>query len=479
MTIPDAGAAQAVKNKCISVDINIADFLNEYKELQLLSGDEQKSSLIELLKGRFQGSEELLEVTVGDKAARLDWHYTKNIPQAEVLNQQALQHIREKKFTEALQCWADAIEINPIDPDYHYNLGLAFIGAQKNDEGINCCLESLRICPVYFRSCFVLGSIYTKMRQYEKAQEFMRTGLLLNSGNVQAWVNLGALYSILRKFDEAIRCFDRAIERSPKEIKAYLGMGKIYHSKKDYENAERYYNVVVKLDPEGNFGKMARQLLASLDFTENIKPAADQQQPATPDQVAEEQIPEYVNTLYAEGYQHFIDGNYDKAIDAYQEYLKYNKNDADVWASLASSQARNGSLENAVDSISKALSYETENNAIFYKQAAIIYDHLERYAEAGDAARHAVELGKQDSIILTLIGKSFIYQDKWNEGLNYLEDAVKLNPNNLTARYHLGITLKKLGQNDKALENFEEIIWSKFKSPLKNKAREAMQEITG
>ncbi len=478
MTSPNANPAQEVKNKCISLDINIADFLNEYKELQLLSGDEQTSSLIELLKGRFQGSEELLEVNVGDKLAHLDWHYTKNIPEAEELNQQALKHIRDKQFNEALQCWASAIEINPIDPDYHYNLGLAFIGVQKNEEGINCCLEALRICPVYYRSCFVLGSIYTKMRQYDKAQDFIRTGLLLNNSNVQGWVNLGALYSILRNFDEAIRCFDRAIERSPKEIKAYLGMGKIYQSKKDYESAERYYNVVIKLDSEGNFGKMARQLLASLDFTEKASPIA-MEHAVKPEDTDEEQIPEYVNTLYAEGYQHFIDGNYDKAIDAYQEYLKYNKNDADVWASLASSQARNGNLEDAVSSITNALSFETENNAIFYKQAAIIYDHLERYNEAGDAARHAVELGKQDSIILTLIGKSFIFQDKWNEGLNYLEDAVKLNPNNLTARYHLGITLKKLGQNDKAMENFEEIIWSKFKSPLKNKAREAMQELTG
>ena len=477
MTELNSTGPQNLKNKVLTVEILVVDFIEEYKELQLLSEDEQKSSIVELLKDRYQGAEERQEIQVEDGKAIIKWYYNKTIPGADSYNQEALKFIRQKNYEKAIQCWENAIQINPTDPDYYYNLGLALLGNKNTEKGIDSCLEALRICPLYYRANFVLGSLYSKMRKYEKAEEFMRSGLLLNRNNVQSLVNLGALYSILRKFDEAIKCFERAIKISSKEIKAYLGIGKIYQIKKDYDNAIRNYKVVTKLDPDGELGKIGRNLIASLNITETPE------EKPTPDVEPEEETesgdaPEYVNTLYAEGYQYFIEGNYDKAIIAYKEFLKYNKSDADVWSSLASCQARIGNIDESIKSIEKALAIESENKAMFYKQAAIIYDTVDKYRECEQAARSAFEFGKQDSIVLTLIGKSLIYQNKLNEGLNFLEDAVKLNANNLTARYNLGIALQKLGQNDKAMENFEEIIWSKYKSPLKNKAREAIQGLT-
>jgi len=478
MTESNTKESKRLTNKILTVEINITDFIEEYKELQLLSDDEQKSSLIELLKERYKGSEKFQEIQVKKGNATIKWHYNNTIPEAESFNQEALKSIRQKNFTRAIQYWIKAIEINPIDPDYYYNLGLAYLGDKNTEKGIDSCLEAIRICPVYYRAHFVMGSLYSKMRKYEKAQEFMRNGLLLNRDNLQALINLGALYSILHKYDDAIKCFDRAIQISPKEIKAYLGLGKIYQIQRNFDNAIRNYKVVTKLDPDGELGKIGRHLIASLNITDKPEEKNDKNI-VIEEKVETEEIPEHVNTLYAEGYQYFIEGNFEKAIDAYKEYLKYNKNDADVWSSLASCQARINKIEEAIISINKALSIESENAAMFYKQAAIIYDTVDNYRESGKAARNAFELGKQDSIVMTLIGKSLINQDKMNEGLNFLEDAVKLNPNNLAARYNFGLVLKKLGQNDKAMENFEEIIWSKFKSPLKNKAREAIQELTG
>lgn len=466
-------------NKTLTVEISTVDFIKEYKDLQILSGDDQKSSLIELLKERYQGAEQRQEIQIKDEKAIIKWYYNKTIPEADSFNQQALKFIRQKNYNEAIRCWNKAVQINPTDPDYYYNLGLAYLGNKNTEKGIDSCLEAIRICPLYYRANFVLGSIYSKMRKYEKAEEFMRNGLIVSPNNVQALVNLGALYSIIHKYDQAIKCFEQTIKISSKEIKAYLGLGKIYQIKRDYDNAIRNYKVVTKLDPEGDLGKIGRNLIASLNITE--KPAEKTEQPAkveTEEETESGEIPEHVNTLYAEGYQHFIDGNFEKAINAYKEYLKYNKSDADVWSSLASCQARVGNIDDSIISINKALSIESENTPMFYKQAAIIYDTVDKYRECEQAARNAFELGKQDSIVLTLIGKSLIFQEKINEGLNFLEDAVKLNPNNLTARFNLGIALKKLGQNDKAMENFEEIIWSKYRSPLKNKAREAIQELT-
>ena len=85
------------------------------------------------------------------------------------------------------------------------------------------------------------------------------------------------------------------------------------------------------------------------------------------------------------------------------------------------------------------------NKPSSYKQAAIIFDACERDSEAGQYALKAIDLGKQDSVTLTLAGKSLLVAGKAPEGLRYLADAVKANPNNLHARFYYAQALKATG----------------------------------
>ncbi len=469
------------KNKIIKVEILLADFIQEYQELQLLSEDEQRASLAELLKERFKGAEKLQEIELLEDRAIISWIFNPTIQEADELNKQALEAIRSKQVDKAIELWLRAIEINPVDPDYHYNLGLGYFSAQNSEKGIDCCLEAIRICPVYFRAYFVLGSVYSKQKKYDKAEEFTRNGLLLSRKNIQALINLGALYSMLSKYDKAIKCFDRVVELSPKEPKAYLGLGKLYNLLNDPESAIRYYRAVTKISTDIKMIEIANQMIKKLETQVPEKQVTESAIviPAEETQLARTKEPENINLLYAEGYQYFIDGKYEKSIEKYNEYLKYRETDVEVWASLASCQARTGNFDDAIMSINKAIAYESDSRPIFFKQAAIIYDAAEQYENSGQSARNAFEMGKQDSSVLTLIGKSLFKLDKVSESISFLDDAVKMNNHNLTARYYLGKALKSIGENDKAIENFEEIVWSKFKSPLKTKARDAIKEVMG
>ncbi len=60
-----------------------------------------------------------------------------------------------------------------------------------------------------------------------------------------------------------------------------------------------------------------------------------------------------------------------------------------------------------------------------------------------------------------------------------LEDAVKATPSNQTYRYHLGLTYQKLNDPAKAKAEFEKAINLDPKSPLADRARSALSQLSG
>lgn len=451
---------EAVVYKTVVAKLRLEDILGEYPDLPGNSDAERNIALLAILKERFKGNGQRIDVQFADDQVEINWAIKKNAPEVEKLNKQAIQHARSKNFDEAIDCWRQAITRAPNDPDYRYNLGLALFESRDYARCAEQLEETVRICPPYFRAYFVLGNLYSKMRQFDKAAAKLEQGLLFQNNNINALLNLAAVYSVLRDYGKAIPLFEQCISHSPKEARAYLGLGKIYAIEGDTENANRCFKAVLKLDPEGKLGSIARKSMRS---EEEINLSSG------------EEI-ENVDVLYSEGYHAYIRGEYETAIRFYKRYIAKRPKDADVLAALASSQLRAGHNADAINTIQKATSLRPNKPSLF-KQAAMIYDINGRSNDALQAAQKAVELGNNDSITFTILGKSCIALGREQEGFKYLADAVKLNPNNINARFHFARLLSKMGQSDAARQQFEEVLWSKFDTPLKAKAQKELEKL--
>jgi tetratricopeptide (TPR) repeat protein len=443
----------------------------EYDLLSFTTGIDSKphsadeGALSHLLRERFQGLADRFDVAISGNTATMTWSIQKSPEKAEALNSEALSLARHKELARAIDLWLSAIEINPNDPDYHYNAGLAYFELKEYNKGLDRCVETLRICPVYHRAYFVLGSIYSKMRQFDRAEANLEKGLKFNKNNILALVNLGAVHSIQKKYTEAIVAFEKAISLDNKEARAYLGLGKIYALQNDQENALRCFKAVVKMNPDGQLGKMAMQAMRAV-------------QVETPE-VEEDGgriDPQKADAFYAKGFQAFLQNDYTEAIRTYKQYLQVRSQDAEVWAALASCQLRVGQKDEAIVSINKAIAQQS-NKAAFYKQAAIINDACGKLDDAGTAAQKAYDLGKRDSITLTLLGKYLFKSGQFQEGARHFREALRIHPGNINARFHLAQLLKATGQVELAKQQFEEIVWTRNESPLKEKARKELEQL--
>ena len=455
-------------HKIVKVSANIFDILNHFQnEFEI---DINRDNIESYLTQYYEGSATLFDIQQNNEKIVLTWGVPRSESEADKLNKKALQFAKQRQFKEAIEEWKKAININNLDPDFHYNIGLAYFEVKNYTNGINRCNEALVICPIYYRAHLVLGSIYSKMRKFEEAKFHIQSGLLFQPSNVAALVNLGAVYSILREYDKAINAFEKAVSKSPREVKAHLGLGKIYALQGDYENANRCFKVVIKLDPEGKLGVIAKNSLktptlqgASQELDENLD-------------FSDQQILDS-DTLYTTGYQAYLHGEYERASSIFARYLEKEKQDANVWSLAATCYLRLGQKDKALSAIEQAIDL-SQGRANFFKHASIIYDAFDLQEKAGKAIQKAYDLGKRDSVTLTLLGISKLESKQTQDSIRYLQEALNMNPNNLKARYYFAQALLELGQKDSARQQFEEILWSQNTTPLKEKAKVALKEIS-
>ncbi|MDZ7722401.1 MAG: tetratricopeptide repeat protein [candidate division KSB1 bacterium] len=454
------------KSKIVKVQFSQDDFIRLYPELS-------NEDIKEFIRDQFQGAAQSFRVQLIHDTIEILWGIPREYSEADELNKEALEFARAQKYKEAFEKWKQAIEINPVDPDFHYNIGLAFFQVGHFDQGIEYCQETIEICPVYYKAYFVLGSLYSRKRQYVEAEQILLKALMFNPKNVNGLVNLGAVYSVLKENDKAKKWFEKALQYSPDELKAYFGLGKLYAAEKDYENANRCLKAVIKLDPESTMGMLAKRSIHTLDKTDQneLKSASKEFSPEMDSKQQPEDID--IDQVLAQGYHYYIENQIDKAVEKYTVYLKHEKNDADIWASLASCYYRLQNFGKGVKCIQRAIQLNP-GRPYYYKLLAMLYDVTDQPADAGSAAQKAFSLGKRDSVVLTLL--AIAKKEKhFTESTQLLQEAVSLDGNNLKARYHLGTVLIEDNQHEAAYQQFEEILWSDIESPIKADARKQLK----
>lgn len=455
--------AETVTPKPIAAEIKRSDYIQYLGDTSLANaGDNQ---ILDHILKKFVAAAGRLEVRQDAERFILLWFAPTFSPEAEKFNREALNNARKKNFPSAIQLWQEAIRLNPQDPNYHFNLGVANYEKGDHPSATKNLEQALAICPIYVKAYFLLGTILSRARRYREAMEIIQKGHVFNPTNPISLVNLGAIANILKDYEAAIRHFEKALTLNPKETKAYFGLAKIYSAKNDIDNANRCYRAVIKLDPNGNMANIARQSIVS-------DPIVIPESPSGVDEFSNHSQEE----LYSEGYRAYVAGNYQRAVAAYSRYLKNSPNDADVWSSLAASQIRIGKVDEAIQSLKRAM-MQNSKKSLFHKQLAIAYDLSQRHDEAVAAAKQAQALGKTDSITLGILGKNLCILNRHTEAIPILQTAVKANQNNFSARYYLALSLSQSGQLDQAQGHLQEILLSRTDTPMKENARQLVQAL--
>jgi len=238
----------------------------------------------------------------------------------------------------------------------HYNLGLQYMNEGKYDKALEELKGSLKI-KKHILSYVAIGKVYFLKGENEKAEEFFKKALQLNTSSATALFNLSLVYIKESKIEKGKELLLYCISKNPAFQFAYSLLGEIYMEEKNYKVARKYLKIAVEINPDDfkshhNLG-ICYGFLGKFDKAEEkFKKAVE----LKPDEIS------YLRNL---AFLLRQKNKIDEAIKYYNRILLIKPDSADILNDLGICYAMKGDKEKAIEMWEKALKIEPELKSAF------------------------------------------------------------------------------------------------------------------
>jgi len=165
----------------------------------------------------------------------------------------------------AIPHYQKAIVLKPDSPEFANNLGTAYAAAKQWDLAIQCFQTAAD--NYLYRTRHVaydnLGSAYHNKGDYRRAVENFKKAVEYYKEYTPGYINMGISYEAMKEWDNAIAAYKKAAEIEPGSALPQLQLGDLYLRLNQQEAAVESLLIAITNDPNGPYGKAARDLLAT------------------------------------------------------------------------------------------------------------------------------------------------------------------------------------------------------------------------
>lgn len=283
--------------------------------------------------------------------------------------------------------------------------------------------------------------------------------------------NLGAIMQKLGNYDEALRYYAKAEYLNPADTNTRINVGTLYQQKGDYKTAITAYDSVLIINPDnvqaniykaqslaklGNY-KEAQELYKKVLAKEpNNEIVLNEMISSAKDNMTSEQFVEYVKKTAPNSaadilYNYALDlHKQNKLTDAetlYNEVIKLEPSNAEVYVNLAIAQGQNKNYEQAIATLNTANSKFPNNSQIAEAIKSINAQSADTKLET--AANYFNNQDYQNAINEylkitpptsdTMLGVASAHQNLGNtdKAIEYYIEALKLSPANSDIAYYI------------------------------------------
>ena len=201
-----------------------------------------------------------------------------------------------------------------------------------------------------------------------------------------------------------------------------------------WKNSEVLWSSVIERYPDSEWAYMSRGL-------ERLK--QDDLQGAISDLDVSLSIYPFPQALYERGYLYEKEGNFEKAVDLYEQCIAAEESYAKAHLNLGVIHAKNRELEPAFESFKSAIKYDDSyslahfNLGIFYKIKGDFEASIESYSKA-------IELESENGLYVRHRGVLFNQLGRFQKAINDFDRAIELEPNSgepyfLRSQSYLGL----------------------------------------
>lgn len=337
------------------------------------------------------------------------------------------------------------------------------------------------------RALSVLGRCLMAKGERERARPLLREAVERAPASVNTWI--GTAYAFLESqepvdVEAALSHAVRVTRLAPESGLGFRLLARVHERRGQTEDARLAYSQAVALDPDS--GVSRRRLLRLALDAEDFKTAREQARALlesapesalnhflaglveSRDEHAQQAITHYKKAIELErgkypeawfnlGRAHSQASQFDLAIEAYEKAIQEKPDYIAAWNNLGLAFVDEKQPEKAVECFEKSLALD-DKYALAWHNLAKVYYEQERYAEATKAYGRAVELSPDDRSLVLRFAITLRKAGEERRAIEIYEKLIAQQPRYVTAWFNLGVALAANGRLEDAKKAYEKAI---------------------
>jgi tetratricopeptide (TPR) repeat protein len=194
-----------------------------------------------------------------ERAVKLQANYPDTLPDA--WNNLGVIATREGRVDDSVQCFQNALRVNPHHLLSLDNLGNAYRLQKRWDDARRVLERALEVAPQDPEANYSLGMVFAQTDDTAKAYDYLQRALKARPVYPEALNNLGVLYLVTQRRDDAVESFERCIRVAPQFDQAYLNLARVYALEGARDKARAVLLDLLKQHPDHPQGKQMLEQL--------------------------------------------------------------------------------------------------------------------------------------------------------------------------------------------------------------------------
>ena len=280
------------------------------------------------------------------------------------------------------------------------------------------------------------GAALDALARHEEATESYKKASLINPSYELAWHNLGNSLFIQEQFEQAARAYLKAASENPGRKENWSGLAASYSSAGKPRKARA---AIAEMDRFVKSDHSTLLLQADLYLEAGFSELAAAKSRA------------YVsrNPAAVEGYAHLGAaehemGDYNHAIETFEQALKLAPGDKEIWNNLGYTYFCAGHLTRAVECFDKALEIDPRYKNAWYNKG-YAYHGADMLEDAVMCYEKALQEDSMDRVLWNNLGNALYNLGRYVESIPKFVEAIGVDPDYEIAWNNIGNALEKIG----------------------------------
>jgi tetratricopeptide (TPR) repeat protein len=368
---------------------------------------------------------------------------------------------QRKEYKSAIDAYKHAIQLDRDNLDAIRGLAENLL----NDGQIDAALDQYKVIadanPEDAQTYLRISEIYRRQGKYDEALDSLKKAEAMVPDALEVPYNIAVVYQAQARYDEAVKVLQDLLKRTEKPDNSYSQadrnnraifierLGMVYRDQENYQAAVDTFRKMIPLGDDNT--RTGYQ-----DVIDTYREAKQWSQATAAAKEAAQKLPNDREVRMVLDAQLADAGDPEKPIADVRSLLKGTPEDHDVYVRLAIMYTRLKRWKEAEESLNKAEQLSTKPDEKEYVNflRGDTYQRQKKFDEAEAEFKKILVTNPQSAATLNYLGYMNADRDvRLEESLNYIKQAVSLEPTNGAYLDSLGWAYFKLGKYDLAEEN--------------------------